>query len=292
MGRRSAVPVKRPNRRLLAGFAVLGALAAAVAAGAAATGAGGGRIYACVKKASGAVRIVGTASRCRDHERRLSWSDGATRGARGAPGIPGAPGARGPTGFRGATGAAGPAGPRGAPGANGKDGILGAAGPTGARGATGPEGAPGIKGATGVKGTTGARGPTGAQGVTAVVVGGAAADIRRTNVTFFSLFSPPTLQASSSESLVQQELTVAGTLSNLRIRLSASNSGGGTSYTFTVRRNGSNTGVTCQIGNGQSSCADSTHSVSFAAGDLISIVASPSGSPTDSLDVRWTARYA
>ena len=124
------------------------------------------------------------------------------------------------------------------------------------------------------------------------MIGGAAAAIRRANTTFFSLFNPPSMIANATEALVQQELTVAGTLSNLRIRLAANNAVSSSTYTFTVRKTGVNTAVTCQIGNGQSSCVDSTHSVAFLAGDLISISAVPSATqPTDSLDVRWTAKY-
>jgi hypothetical protein len=189
----------------------------------------------------------------------------------------GSNGSKGPTGAKGATGARGPSG---------------AKGPTGAKGVTGAKGATGAKGTTGVKGVTGAKGTTGAQGPSAVVLGGAAATIRRFNTTFFSLFNPPSMIASATESLVQQEMTVAGTLSNLRIRLAANNAVAGSTYTFTVRKNAANAVVSCQIGNGQSSCGDSTHSVAFLAGDLISISAVPSATqPTDSLDVRWTAKY-
>jgi hypothetical protein len=124
------------------------------------------------------------------------------------------------------------------------------------------------------------------------VIGGAAKDVQRAQTTYFSLFNPPAEVANTNESIVQHEMTVGGTLSQLRIRLEANNAPASSSHTFVVRRNGVDTAVTCQIGSGSSSCSNSTSTAAFAAGDLISISAVPSGNPTDNLDVRWTAKYA
>ena len=87
-------------------------------------------------------------------------------------------------------------------------------------------------------GATGATGPIGPQGPSAVVVGGAAQDIKQTAHRFFSLFNPAAGNAETTESLAQQEMTVAGTLSQLRVRLSAAAGGAGSSYAFTVRKGG------------------------------------------------------
>jgi hypothetical protein len=125
------------------------------------------------------------------------------------------------------------------------------------------------------------------------VIGGAAKDIKKANNTYFSLFTPAGSNANATESLVQQEMTVAGTLSQFRIRLAAAAGGNGTSYLFTVRKNGAATSVTCTATAAATSCSDTTNSVTFAAGDLLSIEADPSTSqPTDNLEVRWTAKYA
>jgi len=87
-------------------------------------------------------------------------------------------------------------------------------------------------------------------------------------------------------------MTVAGTLSQLRVRLSAIAGGAGTSYTFNVRSNGVNTGVTCTIAAGATSCSDTTNSFAFPAGGLISIAAVPSATPPgNNQEVRWTAKY-
>lgn len=54
-------------------------------------------IQACVKTASGGVRIVSSVSECRPYERGVSWSRSGETGERGAPGEPGPPGATGPS---------------------------------------------------------------------------------------------------------------------------------------------------------------------------------------------------
>jgi hypothetical protein len=88
------------------------------------------------------------------------------------------------------------------------------------------------------------------------------------------------------------EMPAAGTLSQLRIRLSAAAGAATTGYTFTVRKNGVATGVTCTITFSATNCSDTTNSEAFVAGDLLSIEADPTAvQPSDNLDVRWTAKY-
>jgi len=79
-------------------------------------------INACVKKNTGAVRVVKSSSSCRKGESPLAWNR------------------QGPAGSRGLNGSAGPVGP---------GGTAGAKGDAGARGATGPAGAAGPKGDAG-----------------------------------------------------------------------------------------------------------------------------------------------
>jgi hypothetical protein len=98
----------RTNRRrstatlLACAVGLLAALAAASQADAA-------TIYACVKKTSGATRIVSRTARCKRGERRLSWSVAGPRGATGATGASGARGASGAAGANGTNGANGAA---------------------------------------------------------------------------------------------------------------------------------------------------------------------------------------
>jgi hypothetical protein len=61
------------------------------------------RIYACVAKSGGAVRLVGPRARCLRTERKRSWSQLGPRGLRGLRGLAGAPGQPGAPGAGGAT---------------------------------------------------------------------------------------------------------------------------------------------------------------------------------------------
>jgi len=63
-------------------------------------------IYACVKKTSGATRIVGRTAKCKRGEQRLMWNTAGPAGAKGANGANGATGATGANGANGANGAA------------------------------------------------------------------------------------------------------------------------------------------------------------------------------------------
>src|SRR5689334_12075093 len=66
------------------------------------------------------------------------------------------------------------------------------------------------------------------------------------------------------------------TLSNFYMLLDVA-PGAGTSYTFTVMKNGSATALTVTISDAATTATDSTHSVSFAAGDTVSIQSQPTG---------------
>src|SRR3990167_8213085 len=84
-------------------------------------------------------------------------------------------------------------------------------------------------------------------------------------------------------------VTTDGTVKNLRILLDVS-PGSGTSYTFTVRKNGSNASLACSIADTATSCQDSTNSFSVSGGDLLTIESSPSGTPASVL-VKWTTVF-
>lgn len=87
------------------------------------------------------------------------------RGPRGPRGFTGPQGIMGPPGANGATGATGPVGPQGPQGAQGVTGPTGLVGPTGPQGPQGPQGLQGVQGVTGPQGETGATGPVGPQGL-------------------------------------------------------------------------------------------------------------------------------
>jgi hypothetical protein len=91
---------------------------------------------------------------------------------------------------------------------------------------------------------------------------------------------------------MQEGVLIAGTVSNLRIELEAAAGSAGNGYTFTLRKGGVDTAVTCQILGAATSCTDTTNSVSFAVGDLFSIKAvSSAAGANDNRDVHWIAKY-
>ena len=200
-----------------------------------------------------------------------------------------------PTGPGGETGPAGPQGPAGPEGPQGPMGLTGPSGPTGPQGAqgiqgeTGPEGPAGLQGP---QGPNGAQGPIGPQGPSATIIGGGtgstnlAAGADRFVAAFFS-------HVNANENAVSQVMTIPGELSYLYIALNSS-PGGTNSYTFTVRKNGLDTVLSCIIIGSATSCMDidPAHSVTFDAGDLISIKAAPSSPAPAARTMRWTAKFA
>jgi hypothetical protein len=97
-----------------------------------------------------------------------------------------------------------------------------------------------------------------------------------------------TAAQTTTESQLQQNVPVAGTVKNFYVR--ANGNVGGTSITYTVRKNGVNTAVTCTMTSAQSTCSDTTDSAVFSAGDLISIGSAKSGATTAQI-TRWSAQY-
>lgn len=109
-------------------------------------------IQACQNNQTGLLRVVASATDCRQNETALSWNVEGPAGPPGSPGATGATGATGPQGNPGETGPTGATGPQGDPGGTG---ATGASGPQGPQGETGPTGA------TGAEGPAGATGPSG-----------------------------------------------------------------------------------------------------------------------------------
>ncbi|MBJ7348818.1 MAG: collagen-like protein, partial [Thermoleophilaceae bacterium] len=211
----------------------------------------------------------------------------------------GAQGQMGPTGETGLTGATGETGQSGSAGAQGQMGVTGDTGATGATGETGNTGVTGV-GVQGQIGLTGPAGPTGATGATGPTstvthyVGGAVINVQRAATTYFTVTDG---NAGSVEAFHQWSAPAAGTLSKLIIRLEP-NLVASSNYVYTVRRNGSAPALTltCTQGLGTVStvqiCTDLTHTVTFAAGDLLSIEAKPSATqPTNNLSGNWSAIF-
>ena len=84
----------------------------------------------------------------------------------------------------------------------------------------------------------------------------------------------------------------AGTVRELRVRvpIAAGPAGSGNTWTFTVRKNGSSTGITCTVLETATSCSDLVNTSYFAAGDLISIRVDAISDPANS-EGFWTAQF-
>jgi len=89
----------------------------------------------------------------------------------------------------------------------------------------------------------------------------------------------------------QQFLPVAGTVSDFYVTLDGS-PGNNRWYTFVVRKNGADTSVTCTISGTDTTGFDLTNSVSFAAGDYISIMSTPSAANPTGRSMLWTAKFS
>ncbi len=98
---------------------------------------------------------------------------------------------------------------------------------------------------------------------------------------------------SATETSAQSEMTVSGTMSNLRVRVTQPGTGADSatdSYLFTIRKNGGPTALSCSVTGAAVRCEDND-SVTFAVGDLIALETDPTGTPANNAVVRWTVKF-
>jgi len=95
--------------------------------------------------------------------------------------------------------------------------------------------------------------------------------------------------ANGTEAKVQNTIPAAGTVKNFFVFVDTV-PGVGQSWTFTVRKTGVNTAVTCTIGAAAQTCSDTTNTAVFAAGELISIGIASSAAPA-ATSGRWAAQF-
>lgn len=86
---------------------------------------------------------------------------------------------------------------------------------------------------------------------------------------------------SSTEANNNTITSLAGTIKNLYCAVSTA-PGSAKSFAFTYRKNGASQTLTCTISGSGTTCNDTTHTFTVAAGDLVSIQSNPTGSPTSS----------
>jgi hypothetical protein len=109
------------------------------------------------------------------------------------------------------------------------------------------------------------------------------------STSFTSYLGPfQTGASNTNEGSVQMVMPVGGTISNLAVNIGTS-PGSGRNWVLSIRKNGSTTAVTCKIEGSSAKTCTSNASVTFAAGDLISLEADPSSaSPSSWSSLRWS----
>jgi hypothetical protein len=165
-------------------------------------------------------------------------------------------------------------------------GATGAQGLTGNTGSTGAQGDVGPTGATGPEGVLGATGATGSTGK--VVLSGGSGTGLATGATNF--VASGVFAVNATQATVAMPIPVSGTVRDLQVRLSGSPGSGSPtkSFTFTVIKNASPTGVTCAVTGTNVSCFDAINTIAFAAGDTISLQSTPANSPSGGRTATWS----
>lgn len=207
-----------------------------------------------------------------------------TQGPEGPQGPPGPAG----IGQRGMTGAAGSTGPtgRGCRGPTGEAGPAG--GPTGPTGDTGPTGPTGETGPTGPTGETGITGPT---GNSVSMIGGLATNLNSGQTGFFGIYTGSfTTAASTTESETETYIPLECTMSNFYVILDIA-PGSLKDFTFTIRKNQTDTAITTTISNTLTNGSDTTNNAFFNSGDIFTISSTPNNNP-NSTAARWSCRLS
>lgn len=86
---------------------------------------------------------------------------------------------------------------------------------------------------------------------------------------------------SFTENDARQVCPTRGKIKNLYCVMAASPGGGAKAYTFTLRVNGINSALTCTIAGAATTANDTTHEVTVAAGDILTLGIVPVNSPDD-----------
>jgi hypothetical protein len=190
-----------------------------------------------------------------------------SQGAQGNQGVQGATGSQGAQGVQGATGSQGSQGVQGTQGVQGAQGTQGAQGFQGFQGNQGTQGVQGFQGAQGNQGFQGAQGNQGAAGNSAMLAWRSDDGGNTTSATFLGAWAI-SATASTDEFTSQIVITSPGVLRNL---LGSLETAATPTFTYTVRKNGVDTALTCTVPTLSTSASDTTHTVTVAAGDRISL---------------------
>lgn len=125
---------------------------------------------------------------------------------------------------------------------------------------------------------------------TPIVVGGGTSQVFASGtatVTSANRYLPLTryVNAAQGTNYIADVAPIAGVLSNLRVQTTVAPTGAQT-WTLTLTQNNSGTALTCTINASSSpagTCADTTHTVTVAAGDYFVILSATTNSPSNSI---------
>ena len=112
-----------------------------------------------------------------------------------------------------------------------------------------------------------------------ILFGGRSTDLLHATATEYNLIQTSYINWTATIAMVDCPMPTAGTISGLKVKLDAA-PGAGTSYVFTVMKNGEATDVTCAIADAATTAEDTAHSASFVAGDTVCLRCVPTGTPT------------
>jgi len=196
-------------------------------------------------------------------------------------------GPTGETGAIGPTGATGEAGPTGA-GEAGPTGPAGEVGPAGPTGAPGPTGDAGPTGPTGDTGPTGPTGPAGSGTIT-LLTGGSGEALDTGGSTHYS--APGVGLFATTPSHVSVPVP-AGSLQNLRVKLSESLASLNEYVLVTVLVNDQPTPMGCQIAFPEDACDNFEETRSVEASDTVSVRVQAFISGTTGVFVKWSVELA
>lgn len=165
------------------------------------------------------------------------------------------------------------------------DYVPGPKGETGNKGDKGDKGDQGNQGIQGIQGIQGLQGDPGAN-----VLGSAPSTPLFSSGVMFT--GPMTVKLSRDEEDVTLDVPENGAMGNLYARVASApgNVGSGKRFVVTVRQNGLDTALTCEIFETARTCNDTTHAVTFNEGDVVSLKIEAFNSPLQSL-LRWSAVF-
>ncbi|MFA5054289.1 MAG: hypothetical protein WC565_09535, partial [Parcubacteria group bacterium] len=96
---------------------------------------------------------------------------------------------------------------------------------------------------------------------------------------------------NATESARVQCVSAPGTIDSLYVELTADPGTSPDAYRFTLRKNGSDTALTCTITADATSGSDVSHSVAVVAGDVVSIQCEALNTPSATPGAQWTMRF-